>query len=204
MKRLTTVFRLIVMIVVAVIAVEGWQRYGPSAGQLKSLVTRALDVAQESLNASEQTVAPRSGLIENTLENAPALLTTPPPTATVAPTTAATTEFPAAPAIFAPVAQAEATGSTSTETPAATPRDTDRLPALMSRLEELGGIEPQLVPWGNGGKLYRFHCQAALGDTPNLKHHFESVAAEPLVAVEDVVAKVEAWRTAERDRSRLR
>ena len=74
----------------------------------------------------------------------------------------------------------------------------------MTRLKELGGIEPQLVAWGSSGQLYRFRCQATLADTPSFTRHFEAVAAEPPAAVEQVVAKVEAWRTAEQDRSRLR
>jgi hypothetical protein len=78
------------------------------------------------------------------------------------------------------------------------------MPTLLARLERLGAIEPQLAAWGSGGKLYRFCCRAALAETPQYTRHFESVAAEPLTAVEQVVAKVEAWRVAQSTSTDLR
>src|SRR5687768_9963174 len=175
MTRLTTVFLLIVMMVAAVIAVEGWQHYGPAMAQIKSLAARALEVAHESLNGTEQTGGATSGIVQNLPNDGSGFLTTTAPATAVAPPVAATTEFPAAPAIFEPATPVEAIGTTSAEIPATTNPDTNRLPALMSRLEELGGVEPQLVTWGSSGELYRFRCQAALDDAPNLKRHFESV-----------------------------
>jgi hypothetical protein len=74
------------------------------------------------------------------------------------------------------------------------------LTMLLTRLKELGGIEPALEPWGASGNLYRFCCRAALADNPQITRHFEAVAAEQRVAVENVVAKVQSWR-AERERS---
>jgi hypothetical protein len=84
------------------------------------------------------------------------------------------------------------------------PQDGDRLPKLLARLEQLGGIDPQLAAWGSSGQLYRFRCRATLADAPNYTRHFEAVAPEPLVAVENVIAKVEAWRTAHRASDQLR
>jgi hypothetical protein len=37
-----------------------------------------------------------------------------------------------------------------------------------------------------------------------MTQHFESVAPEPAVAVEQVIAKVEAWQVAQRDGGTLR
>jgi hypothetical protein len=74
----------------------------------------------------------------------------------------------------------------------------DSLPPLYSRLEELGASDPELGTWGSTGQMYRFCCRAALADTPAFARHFEAVAAEPLAAVEQVVAKVEAWRAIQR------
>ena len=37
-----------------------------------------------------------------------------------------------------------------------------------------------------------------------MTQHFESVAAEPAAAVEQVLAKVEAWKVAQRDGGTLR
>ena len=80
----------------------------------------------------------------------------------------------------------------------------DRMPELMTRLQQLGAADTNLAPWGSGGSLYRFSCRAPLANAPAMTQHFESVAAEPMVAVEQVVAKVEAWRVAQRDGGTLR
>jgi hypothetical protein len=203
MPRFTTIFRMIVMAIAAVIAVEGWQRYGPSTQQVKSLASRVLKIAHESLNKPELKPAETSGLVDNRPGDSPAFTAAPLTAPVVTAPVAQDGDFPAAPAIFAPVARAESIRTTSIEPPSSFESDADRLPALMNRLKELGGSEPQLVSWGSGGQLYRFCCQATLDDSPSFKRHFESVASEPSVAVEEVVAKVEAWRT-EQDRSRLR
>ena len=72
--------------------------------------------------------------------------------------------------------------------------------AGLTRLAELGGVDPALEPWGTSGNLYRFRCRARLADTPQITQHFEAVAAEQLVAVENVVAKVQSWRAERRAR----
>jgi hypothetical protein len=73
----------------------------------------------------------------------------------------------------------------------------NRTQLLMSRLAELGAVEPRLAKWGSSGQLYRFSCRVSLDKAPKATRHFESVAAEPVAAVEDVIASVGAWRTAE-------
>jgi hypothetical protein len=80
----------------------------------------------------------------------------------------------------------------------------DRLPPLFSRLEALGVTDPQLAPWGLSGQMYRFCCRASWAGTPAFTRHFEAVAAEPLSAVEQVVAKVEAWRNIQHDETAVR
>ena len=90
------------------------------------------------------------------------------------------------------------------ETAPATGTNDDRVKTLMSRLEQLGGADPKLAPWGSSGHLFRCCCQAPLANSPAVMQHFESVAAEPALAVEQVVAKVEAWRTAQRNGGVLR
>ncbi len=74
----------------------------------------------------------------------------------------------------------------------------------MKRLEQLGAADTHLSPWGSEGQLFRFSCRAPLANAPTMTQHFESVAAEPSLAVEQVVAKVEAWRVAQRDGGTLR
>jgi hypothetical protein len=86
----------------------------------------------------------------------------------------------------------------------ASPSNADRLPALLSRLEKFGVSDRKLTTWGSSGHLYRFCCSAPLGDSPAITQHFESVAADQEVAVEQVLAKVEAWRTAQRGTAMLR
>lgn len=78
------------------------------------------------------------------------------------------------------------------------------MPQLMSKLQQLGAADTNLAPWGNDGHMYRFTCKAPLANAPAMTQHFESVAAEPTLAVEQVVAKVEAWRVAQRDGGQLR
>jgi hypothetical protein len=97
----------------------------------------------------------------------------------------------------APSAQPVASSSQNSPNLAVT--NTSSLTMLLTRLAELGGIDPALEPWGTSGNLYRFRCRAALADSPQITRHFEAVAAEQLVAVENVVAEVQSWR-AERAR----
>jgi hypothetical protein len=80
----------------------------------------------------------------------------------------------------------------------------DRLPELMSRLQKLGAADTNLAPWGSDGRLYRFSCRAPLANAPSMTQHFESVAEQPAAAVEQVLAKVEAWQVAQRDGGTLR
>ena len=77
------------------------------------------------------------------------------------------------------------------------------LRALYSRLEQLGVVEPRLAAWGSGGRLHRFCCRATVGGDANFKRHFEAIAAEPRLAVQEVVGKVEAWRTAQQKSDQL-
>ena len=83
--------------------------------------------------------------------------------------------------------------------PAETAEMADDLPALCFAVDERwASAISSLHPGARAGELYRFCCRAKLADTPFHTRHFEAVAAEPVAAVEQVVAKVEAWRTAER------
>src|SRR6185369_4765830 len=91
-----------------------------------------------------------------------------------------------------------------TQVASTTGADDDRVKTLMSRLQQLGGSDPKVAAWGSGGHLYRCCCQAPLANSPAVTQHFESVATEPALAVEQVVAKVEAWRTAQRNGGILR
>jgi hypothetical protein len=108
------------------------------------------------------------------------------------------TEFAEVPPLTADSTKGPALGANNlVSIPQTASIESERMPTLLARLERLGATDPQLAAWGSGGKLYRFCCRAALAETSQYTRHFESVAAAPLVAVEQVVAKVEAWRVAQ-------
>jgi hypothetical protein len=71
----------------------------------------------------------------------------------------------------------------------------DRLDPLLARLRQLGAIEYALEHWGEGGKLYRFHCEMPVGATP-LTQQFEAVTADPQKSIEQVLADVSSWQLA--------
>jgi hypothetical protein len=80
----------------------------------------------------------------------------------------------------------------------------DRAQQLMSRLQQLGAAESKLAPWGSGGNLYRFTCRAPLASAPTMTQHFESIAADPAAAVQEVLTKVESWQIAQRESANRR
>jgi hypothetical protein len=203
MPSFSTILRAVAMLIAAIIVVKGWQLYGPSAEQMKSWTAQLAEQVHLALSERPQ-LAPDSAEPESELKSA-----------TIAPVSL--------PDVVAPASSFEATGFA--EVPPLTPEapngrapgtanlvpasqtaslESERMPTLLARLERLGAVDPQLAAWGSGGKLYRFCCRAPLADTPRYARHFESVAAEPFVAVEQVVAKVEAWRVEQGTSANLR
>lgn len=191
MPSLTTVSRAIVMIVAGVIVVKGWQLYGPSNEQVKNFAAAALETAQTAWNGTAASgneppvVDPRSApptlagnaepRVQPLIESAPQLAPLPKESAD---SSALAGTFPA-PVVGAP--------------PAAT--DEQMVAKLLAQLQQLGAADAHVVPWGSSGQLYRCFCKAKLAIASPLARHFEAVAGEPTAAVEQVVAKVEAWRT---------
>jgi hypothetical protein len=210
MPSFTTIYRAVVMLAVGAIVFKGWQLYGPSAEQVKSVAVRAVDMAQtawknfHSSDKDAQSVAPvRVGAppIAQTNQQSVAEVAIVPP----ALSQQSLTPIPSgdlAPIVSAPSSQPPITPLAATG-PAASTND-ERVDALMSRLRQLGGTDPKLAPWGSSGHLHRCSCQAPLANSTAVKQHFESVATEPALAVEQVVAKVEAWQMAQRNVSLLR
>ena len=204
MPPLTTIYRAGVMLAVGAIAFKGWQLFGPPTEKVKSIAVNAVDMAQSAWKsfqtpdkAATPPTQPRAGTppFAQTLQPPAANIAIAPPalsaqTLTSSPTgTIPSTSAPATQPPITPLA----------ETAPATGLKGDRVQALLSRLEQLGGADPKLAPWGSSGHLFRCCCQAPLANSPAVMQHFESVAAEPSLAVEQVVAQVEAWRTAQRD-----
>jgi hypothetical protein len=200
MPSFATLYRAIVMLAAAVIIVKGWQHYGPSTAQMKSAARRVVDLAHSALNESEPRVEPIVDTTAGLQQQGPVDATDQSGSVPQSMSSAAGTTLAAPPIFTAPdsIAGSPVDTTTAANVDLSAPRDMDQLPALLTRLEQLGGIDPQLVAWGSSGQLYRFCCRATLADAPSYTRHFEAIAPEPLVAVENVVAKVEAWRTAQR------
>jgi hypothetical protein len=190
MASFATVLRAAVMLAMAVVLVKGWALYGPSTQQMKSWTAAIVERAHLALSERPQ-LAPANGLASqnkgpDTLSGA----------MTASHGRFEETEFPAVPRI--PSDAAPKAGAASNESSQFLHDDSvefAQMHALIARLERLGAVDPQLAAWGSSGNLYRFCCRAALGDSPTYTRHFESVAVEPLEAVEAVLSKVESWRS---------
>jgi hypothetical protein len=215
MPSLTTVYRTIVMVASGVIIVKGWQYCGPSAAQIQAIAKRAAEIGQETWSGGHfpgssgrtapiafdsnprDVVSQQQALPAGSPENNGVSRALP---GTVASDTQFVLPSVPAPPMFsqaAPSAGSLASGTQNSSNLAVT--DSSALTMLLTRLAELGGVDPALEPWGTSGNLYRFRCRATLADTPQITRHFEAVAAEQHVAVENVVAKIQTWR-AERAR----
>lgn len=210
MPSFTTIFRAAVMLAVGAIVFKGWQMYGPPAEQVKSVAVRAVDFAQaawKNFQAPDKAAKPATEPVGGAPPFAQALHPPAPEGAIVPPALSNQTLTPSPPAGAIPSTSAPATQTPITPlavTTAAPGANDDRVKTLMSRLEQLGGSDPKLAPWGSSGHLFRCSCQAPLANSPAVMQHFESVAVEPALAVEQVLAKVEAWRTAQRNGGVLR
>jgi hypothetical protein len=201
MATMTTVYRAAVMVATGVIVVKGWQLYGPSTEQVKTFAASALAKAQAALDPAGQKPESQAGIADprtlspqlaapSAIPAAPALSTNLNPQPEIGPIGADT----AAPIATGPGQRSSAAEPSAVEQPAA---DTaiNGVSPLLARLEELGGADAQVSEWGSGGELFRCCCRAKMGTDSPLARHFEAIASEPALAVEQVVAKVEAWRT---------
>jgi hypothetical protein len=199
-----------VMLAVGAIAFKGWQMYGPPAEQVKSITGRAVDMAQAAWKNFHTPDAPAKPAAETRGAAPPFAQALQPPAADVVitpPPLSSQTLTPGRPSGSIPSTSALATQmpiTPLTETSPPSGAKDGRVQTLLSRLEQLGGADPKVAPWGSSGQLFRCCCQAPLANSPAVMQHFESVAAEPALAVEQVVAQVEAWRTAQRSGGVLR
>jgi hypothetical protein len=220
-----TLFRGVLMLATLAVVWKGWQLYGPSAKDLRSLASRAVEMAEKALDG-------QSNSDGSTLNPDDPRLTAPPfATPSLAPadtTHRASTSGPAAlesnsPPLLPAESEVISTAAlaiepASAETGISTMETTsapsgavpggrgqlDRLEAMLAGLEALGVSDHQLESWGTGRQLYRFSCRAAWGESTSFSRHFESVAPEPLAAVAAVAEQVSAWRVAENGGSRWR
>jgi len=207
MPSFTTIFRAVVMLVVAAVGVKGWQLYGPTNEQVRTVVAQVVEVVKSRL-ASPPATAPDPRTAAPPLATANPIAPTPgnlSPPATLTPSEPPQL-LPNLGGNVPPAASPEAAPITPVAGSSAPPpaAGDERMTGLMSRLQQLGAADTNLSAWGDGGQLYRFTCKAPLAAAPTMTQHFESVAKEPTAAVEEVLAKVEAWRVAQRDESTLR
>ncbi len=76
---------------------------------------------------------------------------------------------------------------------------TDQFPRMEKRLRELGATYYLLETWGSTGDRYRFFCKMAIAGNADYNRNriFQATAADPLRAMQDVLAQVEQWRNGE-------
>jgi hypothetical protein len=67
---------------------------------------------------------------------------------------------------------------------------------MEKRLRELGATYYLLETWGSSGDRYRFFCKMSLAGNADYNRNriFQATAADPLRAMQDVLAQVEQWR----------
>jgi hypothetical protein len=212
MPSFQTLFRATVMLGVGVVAVKGWHLYGPTNEQVQTAVDHATEMIRNTIQSHQRDYAdslpdPRTTPRVTEPKQA-AVVSTPPPVVMPPADPLAQTEAPkllpdrgATPAPVTPQPTDPMSSPSNLSVNASTE---DRMPELMSRLQKLGAADTSLAPWGSDGHLYRFSCRAPLANAPAMTQHFESVADQPTVAVEQVLAKVEAWQVAQRDGGTLR
>jgi hypothetical protein len=214
MDTFRTLFRLAVMLVALYLGYLGWQRFGPPAERLKSIGERAWEIARSAVGEEAPAAEGTPSLASDPPAAAPPFASQAP--ATPGPIQQAQSLVPAqaivpgpAPASFAPPELMAAPVPTA---PAAHPSEPASpielspeagLAALYARLDQLGVHEHGLQEWGGSGQLYRFSCQAAVDDSPDFSRQFESIAANPRAAVEEVLEKVAAWRESQRNEAQV-
>ena len=207
MPSLTTIFRAVVMLAVGAVVFKGWQMYGPPTeqGENDGRASRRYGTGGvEEFSGARTRMRSRQLSRRRLRRHLLKRLSRPRMTRAIVPPALSTPDTHAEPADGRSshcVCAVDAVAHYATGCDIAAPASTsdDRVQTLMSRLEQLGGADPKIGTWGSSGHLFRCCCQAPLANSPAVTQHFESVAAEPALAVEQVVAKVEAWRTAQRD-----
>ena len=197
---LSTIYRAIVMIATGVIVVKGWQLYGPSNEKVRSIAVEAIEMAQTAWNRSQQNRSDSTAAADPR-PVAPLLAAAQPAGVVNVSPPSVTADADSQSAQGAAIPDANVPAATIDNMASLAATEADRLPPLLSRLQEIGGADPQLAPWGTSGQLYRFCCRAKMDNMPALSRHFEAVAPEPVAAVEAVLAKVEAWRTAQHEQA---
>lgn len=69
-----------------------------------------------------------------------------------------------------------------------------RIESARSRLEQLGATYMLLEARGQPRRVFHFHCRMPVDEGRVYQRPFDASASDPAVAMEQVVAAVEAWR----------
>ena len=199
MPTMTTVYRAMVMIAAGAIVVMGWRHYGPSTEQVKTFAVAAMDKARAALTESQSPATTPPAPLADPRTMAPPLVAGPSPVVPDS-TPFAPTAPQLVPSPNTGVNPPSETGDANlaTHEPSAD-EARDGVALLLAKLQEIGAADAQVGPWGASGQFYRCCCQAKLAESSPMARHFEAVANEPIAAVEQVVAKVEAWRSQQRN-----
>jgi hypothetical protein len=222
MASLQTFFRTVVMLATLGIVAKAWYLYGPSVDEMKTIGARVTVVVQEAWTNYWQ--PPPTSAVAND-PRAPLTQSAPAPflaagtpmepmphgTPQLAPAGPATVQlaggvpaeiapvFPANPSTaWPPSAVPEPTRLPADTAAPPSPQADPRLPVLLERLASLGVRDQELTSWGSRGELMRFSCNVPWANSPAYSRHFEAVAANPLSAVEQVAAEIDAWRNGQR------
>lgn len=186
---MATMLRALVMLGVLVGGPAAWIYYGPLPPEAQQTVDRMVGAAKQAIGwdkSSASSPERTDGAAIGYQVPAPAWsgggLTTAPTFTHTSTTTAPQTT----PAVEAPPL-----------TTAQTPTFEERIEPLLLQLRALGVVEYALERWGDGGSLYRFHCEMPLAASAQLTQQFEAVAGDPQQSVEQVVAQVGEWQIAQ-------
>jgi hypothetical protein len=195
MPSMTTLYRFVVMAAVGIIVVTGWKHFGPSTEQVKSFAVAGMEKAKAAWNASADGPDANVAVADPRTATQSLVAETPPSV------NGTTSQPPAAAPQLVPLANSGqdalfGADTSTVEAPAQSVAEAGAggLQPLLAKLQQIGGADAKVVEWGSSGELYRCSCRAKSDASP-LARHFEAVAAEPVAAVEQVVAKVEAWRS---------
>lgn len=216
MQTVTTLLRAVVMILAVAIAWKGWQKYGPSNEQLRTIALRAIEIAQEAIDSESggATPAPDPRLAPAPpASEPPALFAAAPPA--VKPVIQVGGEVTPGeryvePAPFFPDQEARDIGEGVMRLPEVARTDEplrmapapggavapDEVETAIAALESIGAGQVQLEPWGSDGNLYRCSCRVPWGESAAFTQHFEAIAPQALEAVQNLAEKLSAWRVA--------
>jgi hypothetical protein len=174
---MVTTLRALIMMSVLVGLPVAWIYYGPLPPEAQRVVDRFITVAREAIGWRQAPQETKDNWVH------------------VKPESKAFSEAPPA---SKPIVRDKPPGSEpAVAATANSPKRlsfAERIEPLLARLRQLGASEYALEHWGNGGKLYRFHCEMPLAASPQLTQQFEAVAADPEATVERVVAEVASWQ----------